>query len=275
MYLGNMINVSWVIWAARELLCMHTFQLLSTVSDELVAVDSHDESCDHCLFSRHPLHMITQSKHKWLFCMINIIFFLSARYLKRKRSFSISMVDKCLFMRAETGSSRWNSCSVWKRCENSWTQLPLLKIRMWTCSQIRVQNIWNAPPFSIFMTSAPNLIKNHCLKCQVCLISWVKVFCAAGGPGDRGQTVNTRECTSCWPPLNNGLIWSDLLKWTSFCCLPKKIAVFTGPPLLWVDSPFPGFTHIGFLFLGLQRAVLCLLWAGLQPLVFPAFCSIF
>lgn len=46
-----------------------------------------------------------------------------------------------------------------KRCENSWMQLPLLKIRTWTCNQIHVQNLWAVPPFSIFMTSAQILFK--------------------------------------------------------------------------------------------------------------------
>lgn len=116
MYLGNMINISWVIWAARELLCMHTFQLLSTVSDELVAVDSHDESCDHCLFSRHPLHMITQSKHKWLFCMINIIFFLS-----------LGMKLHDIWKERDHSASRWwinvFSC-VLKRVHHDGTAVP-------------------------------------------------------------------------------------------------------------------------------------------------------
>lgn len=72
-----------------------------------------------------------------------------------------------------------------------------------------------------------------------------------------------------------GLHWtmglSDLICWSEHpsAVFQKKIAVFTSPPLLWVDSPFPGSTHISFLFLGLERAGLCLLWVGLQPLVFP------
>lgn len=50
-YLDDMINISSLIWAAGELLRKQTYQLLSTVSDELVAVDSRNESCDHCLYS--------------------------------------------------------------------------------------------------------------------------------------------------------------------------------------------------------------------------------
>lgn len=33
--------------------------------------------------------------------------------------------------------------------------------------------------------------------------------------------MNMHRRTSCWKPLNNGSIWSDLLKWTSFLCLPQ------------------------------------------------------
>lgn len=47
--------------------------------------------------------------------------------------------------------------------------------------------------------------------------------------------MNVEGPTSCWKPLNYGIIWSDLLKWTSFRCLPKQITVissFTGPPVL-------------------------------------------
>lgn len=54
----NVINTSSLIWAAGELLCRHTNQLLSTLSDESVAVDSHDKSCDHRLYM-HVVHAST------------------------------------------------------------------------------------------------------------------------------------------------------------------------------------------------------------------------
>lgn len=41
--------------------------------------------------------------------------------------------------------------------------------------------------------------------------------------------------TSHWKPLNYGIIWSNLLKWTSCRCLPKQITFisffFSGPPV--------------------------------------------
>lgn len=123
MYLGDMINISSLIWAAGELLRMHTYQLLSTVSDELVAADSHDESSDHCLYSRHPLNMKKPEQTRVTVLHDNhfsYFFFLNetARY-EKNRSFITLMVDKSLFMCAETDSSWYNSRSVWKRCENT------------------------------------------------------------------------------------------------------------------------------------------------------------
>lgn len=57
--------------------------------------------------------------------------------------------------------------------------------------------------------------------------------------------MNMHGHTSCWKPLNYGIIWSDLLEWTSFRCLPKQITVIwfcSGPPVPSLGSPFPGCT---------------------------------
>lgn len=65
--------------------------------------------------------------------------------------------------------------------------------------------------------------------------------------------------TSCQKLLKYGIVWSDLLQWTSFCC-SKQINVilsFTGPPVLSLGSPFPGLMHSCFLFFESERAEEC------------------
>lgn len=197
---------------------MHTYQLFSTVSDELVAVDSHDESCDHCLYSRHPLHMINQSKHKWLFCIINIIFLIiflneTARYEEKK-----------IIQDPDGG---WMSFHALKRIHHGLTAVLFGKgAKTVECNYRYLKSAHELAVKYILKICSPvihlhDICPESYLKiivwnqvCRVLAIGWVKSFCAAGGRNDfiEGRQRALMSALPVW--LHRTMDLSDQICWS-------------------------------------------------------------
>lgn len=124
----------------------------------------------------------------------------NCRGKKKKRSFRTLMVDKWLFMCAEADSSQLFCLEkVWKRlnCNDCCFR---------SARELTVRTLFHHLKSSFWGLS-------HQLSC----ISAQQEGAVTSSRADGGQ----HERTSCWAPPSDGLIWADLLKWTSFCCLPK------------------------------------------------------
>lgn len=117
--------------------------------------------------SRHPLHMINQSTHRWLFCMINIIFLLSwwSCTIWGKKEFRALMMDKCLHACCHHGVTtvqfgkgvKTVECNY--RCLKSARELAIKHM-------LKISTVL---PLSISMTSAPKSYLKSLFE-----ISWVK-----------------------------------------------------------------------------------------------------
>lgn len=138
-YLGDIINTSSLIWAAGELLRVHTYHLLSNVSDELVAVKSCDKSCDHGLYPRTKTRCAKANINGYFFCYHLPKWNCTVWNKKRDHSGTWWWVNvfSCELKSIHHGVTAVTLGKGIKTVERNYWRL---KIRMQNCNQIHIEN---------------------------------------------------------------------------------------------------------------------------------------